>query len=220
MTAIKFDMGQLDASSVTEQDLNPPQRLKEAGAFEFVITNVEVNPKKKDGTNQANLTGVNGSVFAPAKLTLETNVDGQAYTIEHRIFVPIEGPLKYQKEGGKETMVFTAQVRKLIEAIKGIKLNSTGELIDALKDIGNILSDNPTCWGYVGEKSGDKIQRISDTEYNVMLADGELLTNDLGEVATADSYKGMAESYSEILGRPYQAGVELKNFFIPKSDNA
>lgn len=218
MEAIKFDMGVLDASDISDADLNPPQRLKAEGTYEFTIDKVEINPKKKDGTNQANLEGVNGSVFAPVKLTLGTVVDGDNYTIDHKFFVPVQGPLKYQKEGGNPSMCFTGPVKKFIEALTGIEIKSNGDLIDNIKNLGDLLTSGNTVWGRVGSKSKDKVQRHSDTEFTVLLADKTELENDEGEKAVADSYEGITNLYEEILGRKYQGGVEIKSFFIPKSE--
>lgn len=217
METLKFDIGILNTDGISDTDLNPPKRLSKEGVYTFNVVKVELNPIKKDGTNQKTLVDSKGSRFQPMKVTLETEVDSQMYTLEERFFVPVEGSLNYQKEGGKPTLCFTQPLKKFIESLTNTPLSNTDELLAAIKNLGNLLAqDNITVTGKVGFKSKDRINKIADDRFEIIVADGSTLENDEGEVVWADSPKGIVEAYNTVLGRQYESGVEVKAFFINK----
>lgn len=217
MENIQFNIGNLDLSSIKDADLNPPKFLRQEGVFNFEVVNCEVSPKKKDGTAWSNLVDANGSEFQPFQVTLQTTIDGEAYNIKDVMYMPISGNGWYQKEGGKPTLVFAQQTRAFLQSLTKEEINISS-LMDYIKSAGSLLSAGGSVIAKVGKKSKEEVVRESDTCFKVKLADGSLLENDEGEIAEADSYKGIMELYKEIKGTPFKSGVEIKAYYLPKTD--
>lgn len=224
MENIKFEMGNLDFSNVSDADLNPPKRLKQEGIFTFKLTSYEFSPVKKDGSRMELKVDAAGNRFHPLKVNLETEIDGNTYTANKLIFVPVDGDGSYLKiEGGKPSMIFATQTRDLIQALtkESISARNLGKHIARLNEtleagIGDtIVAKNAkrSKESLVVTDNGDETKT-----YQIKLANGDLLETDEGDVAQADSYDGICAQYKAIKGQEFKAGTEITNFYLPKDD--
>ncbi len=213
--AIKFEMGNVDFSDVSDKDLNPAQKLRQEGVFTFNLVGYEFSPLKKNGERMSLLTDSEGNRFHPLKVNLETTIDGQAYTADKLLFVPIDSAW-YVKEGKKPSMVFTAGVKDFLQSLTGEAI-SASDLGKTISNINSLLEAGGTVIAKNALRSKEKIQKVSDDCFRVVLANGDLLETDEGDVVEADSYEGIRALYKEVKGTEFQAGYELKGFYLPKN---
>lgn len=219
MSNVEFKVDNLDLSDVSEKDLNPARRLSKEGTYCLKLTGYEFSPVKKDGSRMDILVDSKGKKFHPLGLDFETEVEGQTYTISHRIFVPLNS-LWYTKEGGKPSLVFGQQVRSLVSGLTGKNLDTVEGIGEAVKSLVATLDAGGEAYAKVGRKSKEKINRVSDTEFTISLGNGELLENDEGDVVRASSYQEAAEQFEAILNRRYNPGVEIKYFMASAPKDA
>ena len=217
-SATTFVPGNIDFSDVSDADLNPPQRLRQEGVFTMTLNSYEFSPKKKDGSHMAVKVDAAGNRFHPLKVNLGVDIDGQAYTADKLMFVPVDSAWYLKAEGAKPTMVFATGIRDFLQSLikepisaqnLGVAISNINETLE--KGIGDtVIAKNAL-------RSKEKIIKAGDDCFQVQLANGSLLETDEGDVVEADSYEGVRELYKQVRGAEFQAGYELKNFYLPKS---